>query len=167
MGWVERKLSGQDFWDKVKETKPLIKQRADTVLRQLGYDPQQLHAEVYLHGEGEEVWTVAYWHHAPENPLGHQGDLEVYLDNSGRVRRVVKFEDGQEHLIYGKDQRLQKGLTPEEVVERLGEPDSKDRPPRWARDISDQVWTYKRNVERTRETKVYFKNGEVVSFGYF
>lgn len=167
--WIEKTLTGDaggEYWKNVEKARPLIKQRADALLTELGYHPAQLIAEVYQKGEGGDVvWTVVYWQDSAES---YHGDLEVYLNNQGKIRRVVKFEQGRERLIYGKDERLAKGMTQEEVLKRLGEPDHKGSPPRWARQLGDdELWLYKKSVDRTVSIKVYFKEGKVASFSRF
>ena len=154
------------YWKNVEKAMPLIKQRADQIITTLGYNPTQLTAKVFEKGEeGDEVWTVAYWETSSEK---YRGDVEVYLNNQGRVRRVVRFQDGQERLVYGKNERLTKGMTFEQVREKLGEPDRKSLPPRELRDLDDEMWIYKATpAGRTMRIEVYFKGGKVSSWGYF
>ena len=50
-----------DFWEKVEGRKPAIREAANTILRQIGYDPTTLTSHVFFAGQGEELWSVAYW----------------------------------------------------------------------------------------------------------
>ncbi len=165
--WLERKLTGDaggEFWKDVEKAIPLIKQRADAMLTQLGYDPTAFTGQVYVNGEGgDEAWKVKYkaGRHAPDDLLAMKGDLAVFLNNRGIVKRVMKYVEGKEQLLYGKDERLAKGMTPTQVIERLGNPDVKGLPPRELRDMFDEMWTYKSTANRTVGIEVYFKNGKV------
>lgn len=168
----EKQLTGdgEEFWEKAEKAKPTIKNNADGVLRQLNYEPHTFASHVFFEpagSVGEEAWTVAYWRTPPENTVV-KGDVEVYLNIRGEVKRVAKFEHGQEQLIYGKDERINNGMTPAQVRDRLGEPDSIGPAPRDLRDICDEMWTYKAGPSgRTMRTEVYFKGGKVYSSGYF
>jgi len=142
------------------------------MLTQLGYDPAKLTAVVFPKGEGGDVaWTAKYWFVDPGNyttQAGRHGDLEVFLNNQGKIRRVVKYENSAEQIIYGKDERIAKGMTHEQVIERLGEPDYKGKPPRRARrEGDDEFWRYKANANRTMTIEVYFKDGKVTFFSTF
>lgn len=165
--WIEKLItgdSGGEFWKNVKEARPLIKQRADQYLSERGHDITTWVSEVYVKGggSGDEAWTVAYWKVAPENPVAQDGDLEVYLNNQGKVRRVVKYEQGQAQLLYGKDERIENGMTPDQVRERLGEPDYKGLPPKWARQHGDtEFWRYNKNADRTMIIEISFKKDKV------
>ncbi len=164
MGWFEKKPSGAEIDAKLRRAMPLIKQRADQTLVQLARDPTKLVFDIVADGEGEEVWTVKYWAKPPQDYVAQvtrHAELEVYLNNHGVVRRVVKFENGQEELLYGKDERIKDGMTPEQVRERLGEPDYKGPPIRELRDKFDEVWKYKPNTIRTMRIEVLFKDGKV------
>lgn len=157
--------SGQ-FWKNVEKASPLIQQRANAVLQQLGYDPHTYASHVFFAGQGEEIWTVAYWHQLPEL-LITKGDIEAYFNIRGEAIRVMKFEQGREQLLYGKDERILNGFTPNQVQERLGSPDSKGPPPiNIKRSIADELWNYKRNATRTMTIHVYFKDGRVSSVSY-
>lgn len=156
--------SGGEFWEDVKEARPRIKQIADAYLKERGHDIATWASEVYVKGggSGDEVWTAVYWKVAPENPLAQHGDLEVYLNNQGKVRRVVKYEQGKVQLLYGKDERIEKGMTPDQVREHLGEPDYKGIPPKWARQHGDtEFWKYNKNSDRTMTIEISFKEGKV------
>lgn len=171
MGWVERKLKEKEIapWKKLEETRPLIKQQADALLRELGYDPTELAFAVFAKGQGEEVWTVMYWYTPPKDYteiIRDGGEIEVYLDNRGLVRRVAKFENGREQLLYGKDTRLKLGMIYQEVLDRLGDPNYKGPPPRNEQRLGDEVWMYQKSPEHTREIEVYFKDGKVAFFAY-
>lgn len=171
MGWLEKKFSGEEFFEKLRRAKPLIKQQADEALRHLGYDPSQLTSSVSPLGKDEAIWTVKYWYTPPEDyymAVSRNGDLEVHLNSRGKVKRVVSYEDSKERLLYGKDERILDGMSPEQVRERLGSPDYEGSPPRYIkRAIADTMWRYNRNTNRTMRTHVYFKNGKVVSVSYF
>lgn len=175
MGWLEKKLSGEEFWEKERRAMPFVKARADQVLSQLGYDPTHLVGQAYLEGGGDrlggdEIWLVQYWHAAPAeySDMVKAADLEAYLNSRGVVRRVMKFEHHTEQLLYGKDERIEHGMTPDQVRERLGEPDYQGAPPRYLkRGIVDTMWKYNRNADRTMEIHVYFKAGKVASASYF
>ncbi len=159
--------AGKKLDENIAKARPTIQQRADAILTQLGYDPKTFVSWPFFTGEGEETWTVSYWHTTPQN-AATKGDLEVYLNVRGEVKRVAKFEQGQEQLIYGKDERIPNGFTPAQVRERLGEPDHIGPPPRDLRDICDEMWTYKASPNsRTMRIEVYFKGGKVYSSGYF
>jgi len=167
MGWVERKLRGDEFWENIERAVPLVKARAEAILQELSYDPTQFTSHVG-HGEGEEMWAVRYWCVPPKDyaaTLG-QGDLEVYLNVRGEVKRVAKLEDGHEQLLYGKDERISNGFTPAQVRERLGEPDYIGPPRRSVRDVCDESWKYKQNTSRTMTIEVCFKDGKVCSVSY-
>lgn len=154
--------AGKGFWDSIEKTKPVIKDRADAVLTQLGYVPEQLTAHVFFAGQGEELWTVAYWRVPPEDIVMTPRNLEVYLNVRGEVKRVVKFEQGKEELIYGKDERIDNGMTSEQVRERLGEPDYIGLPPRWSRRHGDdEYWRYNKTLSRTMIIEICFKKGKV------
>jgi hypothetical protein len=170
MGWLERKLSGQEFWDNVDKAKPLIKQRADQSLSRLGYEPSKLSFAVFLGGNGEEVWRVKYWSNPPKDyidQVARHADLEVYLNNRGEIKRVVTYKEGQEQLLYGKDERIHNGMSQDQVRERLGEPDHIGPPPRWGRNMSDEEWRYNKNSNRTMRIEILFKDKKVVSVAYF
>lgn len=174
MGWLEKKYKERDqiYWSNLEKSKLLIKQQTDRGLIQLGYDPTKLAAVVMPRGEGGDVaWTVKYWFIKPKDytaEVGQPGDLEVSLNNQGKIRRVVKYENGVEQLIYGKDERIAQGMTPDQVRERLGEPDHAGKPPRELRDVADEMWTYKASATgRTMRIEVLFKDGEVFSFSSF
>ena len=167
--WFEKQLTGDvggKFWKNIEAAKPHIQQQANAVLKQLGYDSQGFTSHVFFAGGGEEVWTVAYWRTPPANTVT-KGDLEVYLNIRGEVKRVAEFEYGQEQLIYGKDERIPHGLTPAQVRERLGEPDYRGTPRHAVRDVCDELWKYKQNTTRTMTIEVCFKDGEVASVSYF
>ncbi len=159
-----------EFWKNVEEAMPRIKQKADAVLQQLNYDPAKLSGVVFLKGEGgDEAWTVKYKYGIAtrDDLLGKHGDLEAYVNNRGVVKRVVKFEDGHEQLLYGKDERIVNGMTPDQVRERLGEPDHKGSPPRAFRALADEMWKYKASPYRTVRIEVFFKDGKVASVDTF
>lgn len=170
MGWVEKKLKERDevYWTNLRKAMPLIQQRADATLSTLGYHPSQFTALVVPNGEGGDViWTVKYW--TLPGPQGvetaRHGNLEVSLNNQGKVRRIMKYEGGQESLVYGKDERITEDMTPEQVLERLGEPDYKGSPPGWARREGDtELWRYNIHADRTMRIEVFFKNGKVSFF---
>ena len=161
--------SGGEFWKNVEEARPIIKQRADQYLSERGHALTTWTSKVYINGggSGDEAWTVAYWKVAPENHLVQNGDFEVYLNNQGKVRRVVKYEQGEAQLLYGKDERIEKGMTPDQVRERLGEPDYKGPPIRELRDVCDETWRYKTTADRTVRIEVCFKSGKVFSVATF
>lgn len=165
--WGMGSKAGKKLDENINKARPAIQQRADAILIQLGYDPKAYVSWPFFTGEGEEIWTVSYWRTTPQN-VATKGDLEVYLNVRGEVKRVAKFEQGQEQLIYGKDERIPNGFTPAQVRERLGEPDHVGPPPRDLRDICDEMWTYKSSPNsRTMRIEVYFKGGKVFSSGYF
>ena len=169
MGGIEKKIKERDqrYWDNLEKAKPLIKQRADVLLRKLSYDPAKFTAVVSPKGGGgDEILTVKYWQTPPADYLEtvvKPGDLEVYLNSRGVVKRVTQYEGETERLLYGKDERLTTGMTPEQVIERLGNPDYKGRPPRELRDMFDEMWRYKATADRAARIEVYFKNGKVSS----
>ncbi len=168
MGWVERKLRGDEFWENLEKAKPLIRARADALLQQLGYDPTSFTVQVGLGGEGEGVWEVAYWRQLPEDlveRLKQSPNILVNLNNRGEVKWAFRYDDDQAVLIYGKDERIRQGMTPQEVVERLGEPESKGLPPRKERDLGDEVWKYQKNQHRTIRIEIWFKDGKVKWYG--
>ncbi len=174
MGWLEKKVKEHDdvYWNNLEKAKPIIKQRADQILVQLGYQPTSLTADVIPRGDGGDVvWTVKYWYVDPKEyvaKVGSHGDLEAFLNNQGKIRRVVKYEHGAEQLIYGKDERIAKGMTQDEVRARLGEPDRKGLPQRELRDLADETWTYKVSpTGRTMTIEVDFKDGKVFSFSSY
>lgn len=175
MGKLEKWLTGDTegtYWKNLEKAKPLVKQQADRGLTQLGYDPTKLTAVVVPRGEGgDAIWTVKYWYVDPNDytaTVVRHGDLEVYLNYQGKIRRVMKHEQGQEQLLYGKDERIAKGMTPDQVREHLGEPDRRGLPPRELRDLDDEMWTYKADpTGRTMRIEVYFKDGKVSSWGHF
>ena len=174
MGWLDRKVKEHEevYWKNLEKAKPIIKQRADQILTQLGYDPAPLAAVIFPKGQGvDEIWTVKYWFVDPNDYTAtviRHGDFEVYLNNQGKIRRVVKYEQGHEQLLYGKDQRIDNGMTPEQVRERLGEPDYKGSPPRYIRrDRTDEMWKYKKTPDRTVMIEVFFKDGKVSSISSF
>jgi len=165
--WGMGSNAGKELDKNIAKARPTIQQHADAILTQLGYDPKAFVSWPFFTGEGQETWTVSYWRTTPQN-AATKGDLEVYLNVRGEVKRVAKFEQGQEQLIYGKDERIPNGFTPAQVRERLGEPDHIGPPPRDLRDICDEMWTYKASPSgRTMRTEVYFKGGKVYSSGYF
>jgi len=173
MGWFERKIKERDqiYWSNLEKSKLLIKQQADRSLIQLGYDPTKLSAVVVPNGDGGDViWTVKYWYTSPKNysETFRRSDVEVCLNNQGKVRRVMKYEQGQEQLLYGKDERIAQGMTQDEVRAHLGEPDRKGLPQRELRDLADETWTYKASpTGRTMTIEVDFKDGKVFSFSSY
>lgn len=173
MGWLEKKVKEHEqvYWKHLEQAKPLIKERADRILGELGYHPDTLIAVVFPKGEGgDEIWTVKYWQTDPGNydkRAGGRGNFEVYLNYRGMVKRVTRFENGTEQLLYGKDERIDNGMTPEQVRERLGESDYKGPPPRDLRDLADETWKYKATPDRAVRIEVFFKDGKVVSVDTF
>jgi len=172
MGWLEKKMREQNerVEQNIRASMPLIKRNADHVLSELGHDPATLAFAVFATGKGEEDWTVKYWANPPRDYVkqvaGH-ADLEAYLNHWGRVLRVVGYEEGKEQLLYGKDERIENGMTPAQVRERLGEPDYKGPPPRNLRDLADEMWKYKVTQDRTVRIEVFFKDGKVASVDTF
>ena len=172
MGWLEKKLQAGD--DRARKnldaSMPLIKAQADQILVKLGHTPASLSFAVFATGEGEEVWTVKYWSTPPKeyiDQVARHADLEVYLNNRGHVKRVVKYEGKQEQLLYGKDEQIPNGMSQEQVRERLGNPDYIGPVPQRERDIGDEEWRYNKNSDRTMRIEIWFKDKKVVWIGYF
>ena len=169
VGWLNRTLRGDAFWQRMEQAAQVANARADAFLPKLGYDPTQFTSDVGP-GEGEEDWTVKYWRTPPQDyrdAVTSHGDVEVYLNSRGEVKRVATFEDGQERLLYGKDERIANGMTQDEVRARLGDPDQIGQPPKREQDIGDAVWKYQKNQSRTMRIEIWFKNKQVVWVGYF
>ena len=173
MGWLEKKVKEHEDrpWKNLDAAMPLVKQRADRLLVQLGYEPAKLAFDIVAAGVGEEVWTVKYWSNPPKefvDQVAHPAEVEVYLNNRGQVKRVMKYDGQQKQLLYGKDERIVNGMTPAQVREQLGEPDLIGPPPRGIKhEIADQMWKYNANQTRTMTIQVYFKEGKVSSASYF
>ncbi len=172
MGWLEKKLSGQDVWDAVGKATPLIKQKADTSLTQLNYNSAALLWQVFWDGEqSDEQWTVMYWRASKRdldfNEKIKHPDIKVYLNTDGFVKRVVIFEQEQERLIYGKDEDIVQGMTTDEVLARLGKPDRIGPPHPQLKNIDDEEWVYEATTIRKVQTKVGFKNRKVSSLARF
>lgn len=89
------KASSGDYFERANHYAPTIKRIADQYLRQEGYRPEQLTAQVVLGGSGGEDWRVIYWHTAPsEDTVYVPADLEIFLYDRqilrrGRYRLVV------------------------------------------------------------------------------
>lgn len=175
MGWLEKRVKEREgrFWRDVDAAKPLIKRNADYRLQQLGYDTEKLAFAVFLGGEAEdEAWVVKYWDSPPKDYVttaAKHADLEVYLNNRGIVKRIIKFEQGRGNLIYGKDERIEYGMTPDQVRERLGEPDYVGPPPHYLQKDNkfDVMWRYKATVDRMVRIEILFKDSKVTSVASF
>ena len=114
---------------------------------------------------GDKIWTAKYWFVDPKDytaTVVRHGDFEVYLNNQGKIKRVVKYQNNQEQLLHGKDERIENGMTREQVQERLGKPNYVGAAPSRERDIGDEVWKYKKNSDRTMSIEILFKEGKVV-----
>ena len=160
--------SNQNFWSRVEQAIPRIRQIADARLTDFGYDINTLTSKVTLSGEAaEEAWTVSYSYPGNENLTRLNGDIEVYLNKHGEVKRVTKFDGDREQLIYGKDERLPAGLTQTEVINRIGEPDHRGRPPQDQLRFGDELWIYKKNSRRTVRVEVFFIDGKVTIVDHF
>ena len=156
-----------NFWDKVRAAQPHIQGEANRLLISLGYEIKDLKTKVSFAGEAaEEMWTVRYWYPV-EQMQRFQGDFEVFLDKRGEVKRAMKLVEGGEQLIYGKDERIESGMTYAEVLNRLGEPDYKGRPSRDNLRLGDELWIYKKNLQRTVRIEIYFRSSEVTIADYF
>lgn len=171
LGWVEDSVTARDkrYWENLEKAKSNIKARADEFLVSIGYDAREMSVVVFPKGEGgDELWTVKYWSTPPNGyteEVVSKGDLEVYLNYQGKVRRVMKLVNGQQVLIHGNDQRINRGMTFAQVREHLGEPDITGKPPRWARRLDfDVEWVYRSNSERRVTITVYFKDGVVENY---
>lgn len=170
MGRLERKLSGEEFWEKLRKTGPIIQQRADQTMHSLGYDPSRWTSSASPTGQDEAIWVVKYWYAPPKDyyrAVANNGDLEVHLNRRGEIKRVLKYSNGKEELIYGKDERIQNGMTPEQVRERLGAPDHIGPPPRRERDVGNEEWRYDEKGNRTMRIEILFKDRRVFFVGYF
>lgn len=173
---LERRLRGDDFWDELKQASELIKAQADESLRTLGYDPDKLiglaiakapNQEVAL--GGDETWLVRYWTKPPSNypqQVTHPGELRVYLNAIGTVRRVEKGNDETRQLLTGKNLTISTGMSSKEVQERLGEPDRYRPPSRGERHLGEEVWEYEAKQSRRKKITIYFENQQVTTTSY-
>ena len=168
LGWLDRALRGDQFWEALEQAKPLVKARADAALSQLGYNPAVLQAKTYPTAGpdfgGDETWVVYYWQtplaNADQKTAGTE-DFQVYLNEEGTVRRVTKREGDQFSLLFGKDRRIEREMTYEQVRQRLGEPDGHGPTPQRLRKRGDELWVYKADVSLRMTIEVYFEDGQV------
>lgn len=147
--------------------RPIIEAKANGVLESIGLNVSLYSHQVFLSGAGFETWTVIYWRtNTPKPKIGFPGELEVYLDSKANPLRAIRYENNKAVLIFGKETHIDLGMTAQEVLNRIGYPDTQRKARKNERYKADEVWFYYQSKGHPMDVEVWLKGSYVSWVSY-